>query len=126
MCLFCFIYKLYNINNRWNNMGIGRIYKEKRIERLIDIPDSIIKKINIICNKNEEINSLNDFVNKAIRNNIKDDIERIYVSVRSDAEPSKLRIYKSLNDQMNNIVRKRNISVSKLVLHYIIEELKKI
>lgn len=106
-------------------MGIGRIYKEKRIERLIDIPDSVIEKINIICDKNEDINSLNDFVNKAIRNNIKDDIERIYVSVRSDAEPSKLRIYKSLNDQMNNIVRKRNISVSKLVLHYIIEELKK-
>ncbi len=97
--------------------------KEKIVQRLIDIPEYMFNKMNEICT-NENI-SLNYFVNKAIDNNFNDNLSLINVSKRMDTESIRLRIKFDLYIKLKECTKEWNISMQKIIIHFILCELKR-
>lgn len=69
--------------------------------------------------------SFNEFVNEAIKNNFKDNLNKINIYKREEVEPVKLRIYESIYTPMSDFTKKYNISITKIITHCIYEEIKK-
>jgi len=90
--------------------------KEKTVQRLLEIPDYIINKID----KDESINS---FINRAIINNICTDISFIKISKKTHTIPVRVRIKTSTYTKLKELISKYNISIQKLILHFILLEL---
>jgi hypothetical protein len=100
-----------------------REFKEKRIYITMEISLSNKNAIEkIIGIKNI---SFNEFINEAIKNNFKDNLSKINIYKREDAEPVKLRIYESIYIPMCEFTKKYNISITKIITYCIFEEIKK-
>lgn len=98
-------------------------FKEKRIYMTMEISVGNKEKIEGIIGT-ENI-SFNEFVNRAIKNNFKENLSKINIYKREDVEAVKLRIYERLYIPMSNFTKKYNISITKIISHCIYEELKK-
>lgn len=98
-------------------------FKEKRVYLTMEISVSNREKIDRII-KARNI-SFNEFVNEAIKNNFKENLNKINIYKREDGEAVKLRIYEKLYSPMSNFTKKYNISVTKIISFCINEELNK-
>lgn len=100
-----------------------REFNEKRIYKTIEIPTENIKKMKEIC---EEKNiSINEFINIAIKNNFKSSMNKIEIYKKSEVEPIKVRIYESIHKQLSSFTSVYDISIVKLINHFIYKELDK-
>ena len=97
--------------------------KEKYVQRLIDIPDYILDKINKICT--QENISLNYFVNKSIINNFTNDLSVLNITKRTYNIPIRIRINLKTYEQLKLCTKKWNISMQKIIIHFLFLELKK-
>ena len=97
--------------------------KEKYVQRLIDIPDYILDKINKICT--QENISLNYFVNKSIINDFTNDLSVLNITKSTDNIPIRIRINLKTYEKLKLCTRKWNISMQKIIIHFLFLELKK-
>ncbi len=98
-------------------------FKEKRVHMTMEISVCNIEKINDII-KSEKI-SFNEFINRAIKNNFKDNITKINIYQREESEAIKLRILESIYMPISKFTKKYNISITKIISYCINEEIKK-
>lgn len=89
----------------------------------MEIPLQNIKKIGEITGKNNM--SFNEFVNVAIDNNFKSNLNKINIYKREDGEQIKLRIYESIYKKISDFTLKNEISITKLINYCIYEEIRK-
>lgn len=97
--------------------------REKNIQRLIDIPDYVLNDINIYCTKYNI--SINHFMNIAVINNLSDELTSIKITKKTHMVPTRVRIRESAYQKIKYCTSKCNISMQKLILHCILEELEK-
>lgn len=100
-----------------------REFKEKRVYITMEISIDNKEKIEKITNLKNI--SFNEFINETIKNNFKDNLNKINIYKREEGEQTKLRIYESLYESMSNFTKKYNISITKLINYCIYEEIKK-
>lgn len=97
-------------------------FNEKRVYMTMEISITCKEEIERII-KNKEI-SFNEFINQAIKNNFKENLNKINIYKREEREQVKIRIYKSLYDPISDFTKKYNISITKIINYCIYEEIK--
>lgn len=97
-------------------------FNEKRVYMTMEISITCKEEIERII-KNKEI-SFNEFINQAIKNNFKENLNKINIYKREEGEQVKIRIYKRLYDPISDFTKKYNISITKIINYCIYEEIK--
>ncbi len=90
--------------------------KEKVVQRILEIPDYLVGMI-------DKEKSINKFINEAIIKNFNSDISLVRISKKTFTIPVRVRINVSVYNRLKELVSIYNISMQKLIIHFILSEL---